>query len=127
MTTTQPSAMDMERKKQRALQRLGTDDPQCKTCGEPDWRCLERHHLAGRAFDDSMVILCRNCHRKLSDPSDNKDAPPDPPLLERAGRFLLGLAALFLMLAAKLKAFGNELLVAAPHCPAPYGWIGATV
>lgn len=116
--------MTGERRKQRALQRLGTDDPQCVTCGEADWRCLELHHLAGRAYDDGEVILCRNCHRKLSDPSENRDAPADPPLLERVGRFLLGLAALLLMLAAKLTTFGSDLLAAAPHCPAPYGWSG---
>lgn len=117
---------DLERRKQRALQRLGTDHPQCATCGEPDWRCLERHHLAGKAYDPTTVILCRNCHRKQSDPTSNADAPTDPPILERIGRYLLGLAALFLMLAAKLKTCGEELLAAAPHCPAPYGWIGGT-
>lgn len=126
MTATHPSDMTMERKKQRALHRLGTDDPRCITCGEADWCCLELHHIAGRAYDDGTVILCRNCHRKLSDPSENSDAPADPPLLERVGRFLLGLAALLLMLAAKLKTFGDELLAAAKHCPAPYGWNGGT-
>jgi hypothetical protein len=122
MTTTHPPDMSMEQKKQRALQRLGTDHPQCVICGEADWRCLELHHVAGHAYDGSTVILCRNCHRKLSDPSENRDVPADPPLLERAGRFLLGLAALFFMLAAKLKSFGDDLLAAAPHCPTPYGW-----
>lgn len=118
--------MTKERRRQRALQRLGTDDPQCATCGESDWRCLELHHIAGRAYDESTAVLCRNCHRKLSDPGDNRDAPADPPLLARAGQFLLGMAALLLMLAAKLKTFGNDLLAAAKHCPAPYGWIGGT-
>ncbi len=126
MTTKHPPDMDLEQKKQRAILRLGTDDPRCATCAEPDWRCLERHHVAGRAYDESAVILCRNCHRKLSDPSENRDSPADPPLLERVGRFLLGLAALLLMLAAKLKSFGDDLLAAAPHCPAPYGWRGGT-
>jgi hypothetical protein len=126
MSTPDLADSSMERKKQRALQRLGTDRPQCATCGESDWRCLELHHIAGRAYDDSTVILCRNCHRKLSDPSDNRDAPTEPPLLERIGRFLIGLAALFLMLAATCKRFGEDLLGAARHCPAPYGWSGGT-
>lgn len=120
------SDMDFERRKQRALHRLGTDDPHCMTCGEADWRCLELHHLAGRAYDEGTVILCRNCHRKLSDPSENGGAPAHPPLLERIGHFLLGLAAVFLMLATKCKTSGNELLEAARYCPAPYGWIGGT-
>jgi hypothetical protein len=118
--------MKMERTKQQVLQRLGTDDPHCVTCGESDWRCLERHHIAGRAYDDSIAIVCRNCHRKLSDPGDNRDAPADPPLLEQVGQFLRGLAALLLMLAVTMQRFGDDLLVAAHHCPAPYGWIGGT-
>lgn len=126
MTTTHPSDMEQERKKQRALQRLGTADPQCKGCEEADWRCLELHHIAGQAYDDSTAIMCRNCHRKLSDSSQNRDAPANPPLLERVGRYLLGLASLFQMVATKLHAFGDELVAAAQHCPAPYGWIGET-
>jgi hypothetical protein len=44
----------------------------------PIWRCLEVHHIAGRDFDnDATAILCRNCHRKLSD--DLKDHPPAGP------------------------------------------------
>ncbi len=124
MASPDSSDTNNERMKQRALQRLGSDQPACATCGEPDWRCLERHHVAGRAYDESTVILCRNCHRKLSDPSENRNAPADSPLLERIGRYLLGLAALLLLLAAKLKTFGDDLLAAATHCPAPYGWIG---
>lgn len=118
-------ARNHERRKQAAFRRLGTDRPQCVGCGEDDWRCLERHHAAGRASDPETVILCRNCHRKLSDPSDNAEAPAEPPLLERIGRFLLGLAALFLLLAAKLKALGRELIDGAKHCPRPYGWLPA--
>ncbi len=118
--------VNLEHRKQRALQRLGSNQPRCVACGEDDWRCLERHHIAGRAYDDGTVILCRNCHRKQSEPSDNADAPTDPPSLERVGRFLLGLAALLLMLAAKLKAVGEELLRGARSCPRPYGWQEAT-
>jgi hypothetical protein len=112
-----------ERRKQAALRRLGTEHPQCVTCGEADWRCLELHHLANRAYDDTLVIVCRNCHRKVSDPSANSQAPLDPPLLERIGQLLLGLA-LFLaeLLLPKLRAVGAELLEAAQHCPRPWGW-----
>lgn len=112
---------DLERRKRAAFQRLGTDDPRCVTCHEEDWRCLELHHLAGQAYDSTTGILCRNCHRKLSDPSANRSAPTDPPMLERIGRFLLGLAALFALLADQLKATGGQLLEAARECPRPYG------
>jgi hypothetical protein len=40
-------------RQQTALDRLGTNTPRCVECGETDWRCLEAHHLAGRAYDDS--------------------------------------------------------------------------
>lgn len=114
-----------ERRKQAAFRRLGTDRPQCVGCGEDDWRCLERHHAAGRAYDPETVILCRNCHRKLSDPRDNAGAPADPPLLERVGHYLLGLTALFLLLAAKLKDVARELIDGANACQRPYGWLPA--
>jgi hypothetical protein len=40
--------------------------PSCTVCGEADIRCLEAHHFAGRC-DDAQVIVCANCHCKLSD------------------------------------------------------------
>src|SRR5699024_6033883 len=109
------TAIDMqtERKKQRAVQRLGTDDPRCGTCGDSDWRCLELHHIGERAYDDRTVILCRNCHRNISDPHENQHAPDDPPLLDRVGHFLHGVAALLLTIAARMQGFADELLAAA--------------
>ena len=75
-------------------------------------RCLEAHHIAGRKFDDATVIVCRNCHRILS--NDQKDHPPRidgaPSLHERAGHFLKGLADLFALLVAKLYEFSDELI-----------------
>jgi hypothetical protein len=104
-----------ERRKQRALERLGTNTPKCIYCPEDDWRCLESHHIAGRAFDDLTMIVCRNHHRKLSDKS--KDHPPtvcEPPdQLDCIGHFLLGLADLFELLIAKLREFGQALIARA--------------
>jgi hypothetical protein len=80
-----------EKRRQHALERLGTNNPRCAEGGETDWRCLEAHHIAGRDFDDdAIVILCRNCHRKLGD--DQKDHPPPtsspPGQFDRIGHFL---------------------------------------
>ena len=103
-----------ERRRLRALERLGPDRPRCH-CGEDNPHCLEQHHIAGRAYNDETVIVCRNCHRKLSD--RQKDHPkgtgtaPDP--LECIGRFLLGLADLFELLIAKLREFGTDLIARA--------------
>ena len=104
-----------EIRRQRALDRLGTNTPRCTHCGECNPHCLEAHHIAGKAFDDETVIVCRNCHRKLSD--EQKDhpgrasTPPDP--LDRMGHFLLGLADLFRMLVGRLEEFGRDLIARA--------------
>lgn len=110
-----------ERRKQKALERLGTNTPVCVLCGETDWRCLELHHIAAQAFDGTPAIVCRNCHRKLSDmQKDHPEqtiTPPDP--LERIGHFLLGLADLFALLVDKLREFGKDLIARASQNVAP--------
>jgi hypothetical protein len=40
----------------------------CLLCGESDSTLLEEHHVAGRNHDaDFTVILCRNCHARLTE------------------------------------------------------------
>jgi hypothetical protein len=101
-----------ETRKQKHLERLGADDPCCVVCGETYVGALERHHLAGRAYDEFISIICRNCHRKLSD--DQKDHAPkldnSPALDERLAHFLDGLADFFIELAARLRKFAAELI-----------------
>jgi hypothetical protein len=104
-----------EARKQARLEKLGTNEPRCGTCGETDWRCMEQHHVADLGRDEATVLICRNCHRKVSD--DQRDHPaPDPkadPLLDRIGHFLLGLADLLILIVAKLTEFGNALIAKA--------------
>lgn len=101
-----------ERRRQRAFRRLGSYNPACRICGEADWRCLEGHHLAGKAYGNETVITCRNCHRKLSD--GQKDHPlaiatlPTP--LERIAHFLHGLADFCELVVVRLRAFARELI-----------------
>jgi hypothetical protein len=45
----------------------------CIVCLEKDPRCLELHHIAGRQFADEVVVVCCNCHRKLSDMQKDHD------------------------------------------------------
>lgn len=116
--------LQQERRKQGALERLGSDGPRCIFCGEEDWRCLEFHHLSGRAYGEEGTVMCRNCHRKVSD--SQKDHPPglsdsQPPLLERVAHLLLGIADLLEMLVAVMRGYGWQLIEAATHCPRPYG------
>lgn len=119
---------ERERRRQRALERLGTDDPRCVSCGEGDWRCLEFHHLSGHAYGEEGVVMCRNCHRKVSD--SQKDHPAaltdsQPVLLERVAHFLFGLADLLEILVAVMRGYGGQLIDAAMHCPRPYGVLGS--
>ena len=118
------NGLQHEQRKQRAFERLGSDSPRCVDCGETDWRCLECHHIAGQAHGEECAVVCRNCHRKLSDAQ--KDHPPalaggEPPHLEKIGHFLLGLADLLEMLIEKLREYGMVLIEAAANCPQPYG------
>lgn len=109
MPKTRP---DSETRKEQALKRLGTRYPSCTVCGETDPRCMELHHIAGQKHHDDLAIVCRNCHRKLSD--DQRDHPVDMPgqnpMLATIGHFLMGLADLFRLLAATLVAFGKSLI-----------------
>jgi hypothetical protein len=101
-----------EIRKQRRLEKLGTNLPICGTCGEADYRTLEKHHVAGRKHDPDTVIMCRNCHRKVSD--DQKDHPAidvkADAMLSAIGMFLLGLADLLELVIDKLTAFGITLI-----------------
>lgn len=101
-----------EQRKQRRLETLGTNEPVCGMCSETAWQCMELHHVAGQKHDETTVILCLNCHRKVSD--DQKSLPPfDPeadPILAAIGQFLLGLALLFRRIIEALEKFGRELI-----------------
>jgi len=96
----------------KACERLGTAEPACAVCGENRPTLLEKHHIAGQAYDPATMILCSNHHRLTTDAQ--KDFPPnvsDPPnKLESIGRMLLNLADLFAILVEKLKEFGLHLI-----------------
>src|SRR5437868_3572563 len=83
-----------ERLRQARLERLGSNDPRCLFCDEADPACLELHHVSGKAFGDDCIVVCRNCHRKLSD--KQREHPPtiskNPNTLECLGWLLLGVA-----------------------------------
>ncbi len=101
-----------ETRRQRAIERLGTQNPRCINCPEDDPLVLEKHHLEGQAFGGSVVIICRNCHRKLSD--RQKDHPEKIADLADAreviAHFLLGLADLFESLIEKFREFAAQLI-----------------
>ena len=106
-----------EIRKQNRLEKLGDNKPVCVICGEDNPICLERHHIAGRAYSEDLSIVCRNCHRKLSD--NQKDHPKQigksPTTLETIGHMLLGLAELFALLGERLRDYGKFLINTAPE------------
>jgi hypothetical protein len=114
MSNERPNKLNVasERRRQSALERLGVNNPKCIYCDECDPRCLELHHIAGKKNDPTTIIVCRNCHRKLSDLQ--KDHPPQTErprnAMEEIGRFLLGLADIFELLIKKMREFGRELI-----------------
>jgi len=101
-----------EGRRQRAIERLGSKNPKCIYCDESDPIVLEKHHVAGQAYDNGTVVVCRNHHRKLSDwQKEHPDKIQDPPdKLEMIAHFLLGLADLFEFLIEKIRQFARDLL-----------------
>jgi len=109
--------LNRERRRQRALERLGTNAPRCPFCGITNPLVMELHHVGGQAFDDTLVPVCRNCHRILSDwqkdhPPSKGNPPSDP---ERIGHFLLGLADMFELLMTRLREFAEKLFASDKH------------
>jgi hypothetical protein len=106
--------LNSERRKQRALERLGTNTPWCAVCGFDDPAALELHHIPGRGFGEELVIVCRNCHRLLGDErGDNAPHRTDAAgELASLGHFLLGLADLFELLVKRFREFATKLFAA---------------
>jgi hypothetical protein len=105
--------LDQEDRLEQHYRRLGTHEPRCVICGERDPRCLERHHIVGHRYHTDTVIVCGNCHAKLSD--DQLDYTPrgrKPPKdkLGVIGLFLLGLCALLLLIVQRMREFGDWLI-----------------
>ena len=103
---------DAEDRLEQRYRKLGTRNPVCVCCGHDDPFALELHHIAGRNHHDDVAIVCRNCHRRLSD--NQLDHPEDrdgqDTMLATIGHYLMGLADLFRMLAETLLEFGKALI-----------------
>ena len=105
--------LDSEDRKEQKLRSLGTRDPVCIGCDETDSRCLELHHIAGKKHHEDTAIVCRNCHRKLSDQQlDHAPLVNPKPQAELAdvGFYLLGLCDLLSLVIETLRKFGNSLI-----------------
>jgi len=112
MSPAPKNPKDREARKQQALERLGSEHPRCKLCGESDWRVLmEEHHIAAKRNGDETVIVCRNCHAKLSDGQRDHAAPPGgtPMQREQLANFLDGLVDLLYELAVFVKQWSERV------------------
>ena len=105
---------EKEIRKQKRLEKLGSNYPVCVNCGESDDRCLEEHHIAGRAHGDELAILCRNCHRKVSDNQKDHPVPASEKNRKQSiGYLLIGQADLFQDMEKTLRQHGEYLIQSA--------------
>ncbi len=105
--------LDHEDRLEQKYRRLGTRQPVCVECAEADPFCLELHHIAGRKHHEDLSIICRNCHRKLTDRQFDHVRPDMPKRtsdLVTIGHYLLGLCDLLAMVIETLREFGKSLI-----------------
>lgn len=103
---------DYDDRLEQQFRRLGTREPVCVACGKSNPFCLELHHMAGRTQHGDTAIVCRNCHRELTDLQVEHAPLAAPGSLghpEIVGHYLLGLADLLSKIARTLTAFGRNL------------------
>ena len=105
--------LDHEDRVEQRYRILRTREPICVGCGELHPFCLELHHIAGRKHHDDVSIVCRNCHRKLTDlqldhaPAGFTETSGDAATV---GHYLLGLCDLLAMIIETLREFGKSLI-----------------
>lgn len=99
---------------------LNTRHPICRVCGKSDRRNrFERHHVvarfAGLRLCEVTVLLCRECHDRISDMQNDlpKLNPSINPALALKINRARGQAQLLTLVAEKLNAEADEILAAA--------------
>jgi hypothetical protein len=84
----------------------------CCICGESDSRVLkEHHHIFGRAIGKETILLCRNCHEKITH-EQNSTAPKERSKKSNDSKIPYSLktqGALLELVGKKLKEFSSEL------------------
>ena len=108
---------DMHREAERAKKRRKFDAAGiyihvCVTCPQDDPLCLTFEHLAGQKHDDAVTLVCMNCKAERDCYQREEPKPSDNPrnVFEVIGRWLLGMASYFEILAANLHRFGEFLI-----------------
>ena len=105
--------LDRDDRLEQQYRRLGRRGPTCLGCGESDPFCLELHHVASHQHHEDTCIVCRNCHRKLTD-QQHDHKPPSASEVQgqdaAIGHYLLGLADVLFMIVNVLRKFGKKLI-----------------
>lgn len=112
-----PKRREYEDRLELRYRKLKTRKPICVGCGETDPFCLEEHHIAGSRHHQDTVIVCRNCHRKLSNLQLDhvpKMAEERTGQLAKIGHYLLGVSDSHTRTAATLRRFGDLLIADDP-------------
>ena len=112
--------INTERRRARRSARIGPD-ARCVLChaANPELlirvkrTILEAHHIVGLANDvTATVILCRNCHAKVTEKQREFGASFEVPesLLDKAISVLRHLAALFYVVADMMRVLADQLV-----------------
>jgi hypothetical protein len=105
--------LDTTDRLEQQYRRLGTREPVCVACSESDPFCLELHHIAANAHHKDLSIVCRNCHRKLTNRQHDHAKPPiesQRDVLNTIGQYLLGLCDLLALVITTLREFAGTLI-----------------
>jgi hypothetical protein len=99
--------------------RNGKPVPRCVVCGEGDPVVLEEHHTFARANSEKVVLLCKNCHSKITN-EQNKVSPKsrskDASYLEKMAYQLISIGALLKEVGNQLIKLGHELISYVHNC-----------
>ena len=104
------AARKSEKRLFQAYRRLGTDEPICVVCRYTYPHALEVHHLLGLGLDGTTGIVCRNCHRHLTDLQQGWPEARIETLQTNliSARLLFGLADLFATVAPALELYATN-------------------
>jgi len=85
---------------------LPTQNKECENCGETNPILIEKHHIFGKNFDPEIMMLCKNCHYKITH-EQNKLGPEKRS--KKASKSDLEKLAL-LSLGTLFKVFGETMI-----------------
>jgi len=110
--TNPPNHGDYEARYRKALERLGTDTPQCAFCDAMNPFCLQLHHIAGQENDARTIIVCLNHHAMITNAQKDHPSPVDDLShpANRLGNIVLGIAELLLIAVEMLREAGRYLI-----------------